>query len=154
MLLSLWQQLSRFPLGRCLFNYGLRWKVPYTGTIKPEVLEMSEGFVRVRMKDRWRVRNHLNSIHAIALMNLGEAASGMAVLSALPKEARSIITHLEIDYLKKARGTLTATSEFSKKITSITENINFEVEAVIRNSENEDVAKVKARWLVGPSKKV
>ena len=153
MLLALWQKLSRFPLGKCIFNASLRWKVPYTGSICPEVLEMREGFVRVQMKDRRRVRNHLHSIHAIAMMNLGEASSGMAVLTALPENARAIITHLEIDYFKKARGTLVATADFKERFTQITENKDFEVEASIKDSVNDEVAKVKARWRVGPNKR-
>lgn len=152
MLLNVWKKLSSLPLGQCLFNIGLRFKVPYTGTIKPRVLEMSEGFVRIQMRDRWKVRNHLDSIHAIALMNLGEAASGMAVLSALPENARAIITHLEIDFFKKARGSLEASAHFKEKIQGIAENRPFEVQAEIKNAASEVVAKVKARWLIGPKK--
>jgi len=152
-ILSLWKTLHQYPLGRFIFNMGLRFKVPYTATIRPWVVEMSEGFVRVQMKDRRRVRNHLQSIHAIALMNLGEASTGLAVLSALPENTRAIITHLEIDFLKKARGKLEASARYAEKVQGLTENRTTEVEAQIRNENNEVVARVKARWMIGPKVK-
>jgi len=116
------------------------------------VIEALEpGRAVVTMKDRRRVRNHLHSIHAVALMNMGEAASGLAVVSRIPANARAIITHLEIDFLKKARGTLTAVGEFKENLPSPLVKTSFEVQAIITNAAGEAVAKVTAHWLVdGP----
>ena len=139
-------------MGKCLFNLAIRWIVPYTGTIHPRILELTPGKAKVQMKDRRKVRNHLQSIHAVALMNLGEACSGLAVMSAIPDSARAILTHLEIDFLKKARGTLTANASFLENISQLTQSKKFEVEAFIENHSHELVAKVKAHWLVGPKK--
>ena len=41
-------------------------------------------------------------------MNLGEVATGLAMVAAMPDGARGIITHLGMDYLKKARGPIIA----------------------------------------------
>ena len=150
MLLKPWLRLSGKPFGKMIFNWMIKKKVPYTGTISPEILEMSAGFVRARMRDRPIVRNHLNSIHAVALMNLGEMSSGLAVTSGIPDRTRPIITRLEIDYLKKARGDLVSTSTFKPGTTDFSQNRTFEVVAEIQNSKLETVARVKAFWLVGP----
>lgn len=153
-LLKLWNQLSPLPLGRSIFSIILGLKVPYTASICPRVRSLSAGKAVIQMRDRRKVRNHLNSIHAIALINLGEVASGLAVLTFLPPETKAIVTRLEIDYLKKARGTLTATSDFSAQMGGKTLEVKdkqaFEAIAEIRDSAEDIVARVKAQWLVSP----
>lgn len=143
---SLWHRLSPLPGGRKLFSRAIGTVAPYSGTVGAEVMSLEEGRARVRLEDRRAVRNHLGSIHAIALMNLGELATGLATMSALPEGSRSILTGLSMDYLKKARGTLHATAE----VTLPGERGRQEMEVVgeIRNAADEVVAVARARWLV------
>lgn len=145
---TLWDRLRGRPGGRRLFGFLLGRLAPYTGTIRPRVLELRPGYARVEMRDRKGVRNHLSSVHAVALMNLAEVSSGLALMYGLPADARAILTGLRIEYLKKARGTLTAEAELEVPRTS--ERQEYEFESVIRDAAGDVVALAQARWLVGP----
>lgn len=148
-MLALWERLSRKPGGKTLFSVLLGRKARYTGSISPRVLELRAGYARVAMRDRPRLRNHLHSIHAIALANLGEVASGLAMVCSLPeRSARGIVTEFAIEYVKKARGDLVA--ECSCGVPDWSVQHAEVVEAIIRDAEGDVVARVHATWLVGP----
>jgi len=143
-----WRTLRRVPGGRQAFSKMVGKMAPYTGTIGAEVVELDKGYAKVRMKDRRKVRNHLKSIHAIALMNIAEVASGLAFTYSLPPMTRAILTGLSIEYLKKARGTLTA--ECYCDVPETNDRQECEIEVITRDESGEIVTRASARWLVGP----
>ena len=144
----LWQRLRRLPGGTWLFSRLLGWVVPYTGTIGANVKILEPGFARIEMRDRRQVRNHLHSVHALALANLGEVTSGLAMLGTLPADTRGIPTKLTIEFYKKARGRLIAECHCSPP--TISEDTDFEVHADIRNSDGDVVARTTVNWRLGP----
>lgn len=146
---ALWDRLSPLPGGRRTFSFLVGRMAPYTGTITPRVEQLEPGFARVAMRDRRGVRNHLHSVHAVALANLAEFASGLALTYALPDDARAILTGLSLEYLKKARGTLTA--EARVEVPRSNEERVYELESVIRDEAGDLVARARASWLIGPS---
>ena len=147
-----WKRLSRVPFGRTLFSILIGRMAPYTGTVGARVQELSPGYSRWTLRDRRKVRNHLNSIHAVALVNLAEVASGTAMLTALPPGTRGIVTGLSITYLKKARGTLTAECRCS--VPSVIGPTNYEVHTDIRDESGDTVAKGIVTWLLKRSEEV
>jgi len=143
---SVWSVLKSMPGGGVMMGRIIGQLAPYTGTIRPEILALEPGLARVRMNDSRRVRNHLNSVHAIALMNLGEVATGTAMLVSAPEGARAIIVHLGMDYLKKARGPITA--ECTCAIPTSLERKEYDVTADLKNADGVVIARAHARWLV------
>ena len=149
-LLTLWKKLAGLPGGKSLFSFLVGWVVPYSGTVRPEILEIKPGYSKILMKDRKSIRNHLNSIHAVALMNFGELTSGLAFNAGLPENARGIVTHLSIDFFKKARGVLIAECQCKPPSTNAEQEMD--VYVPISNAAGEEVARVAARWKIGPKK--
>ncbi len=147
----MWALLKNVPSGGKMMGRLLGRMAPYTGTIRPEIVELSEGHAVLRMRDRKAVRNHLRSVHAIALMNLGEATTGAAMLFGLPDGMRGIPTRLSMDYLKKARGTLTA--ECNCEVPQSAEKRELQITADIKDKSGTVVARAHATWQVGPDTK-
>lgn len=137
--------LKRLPGGRWLFSRLVGWYVPYAGTLKADVLEMAEGSAVVTMPDRRAVRNHLHSIHALALANLGELTANLALLTLCPPRGRFIVTRLEVDYLKKARGELTCTCDVPSDLPWETIE-STAATAYLRNAEGDTVTRVTVYW--------
>jgi acyl-coenzyme A thioesterase PaaI-like protein len=144
----MWDRLSPLPGGKKLFSRAIGMAAPYTGPIRAEVVTLKKGFAEVTMADRPSVRNHLACVHAVALVNLAEVTGNVALAYSLPDEARFIVAGLSIEYLKKARGTLHASSECPVPETA--DRVEYEVPVHIWNAAGEEVARATLRTLVGP----
>lgn len=148
-LLPLWERLQRLPAGTRLFSRALGFMAPYSGTITPRVQELAPGRAVVFIRDRRRVRNHLHSVHAAAIMNLAELTGSLAVLAALPAGARMIVTGFEVEFTKKARGRLTATATCG--VPASAERQEHPVSVSLTDPAGDEVARAGLRVLVGPA---
>ena len=116
------------------------------GSIDPHVEEMRAGYSRVSLEDRRAVRNHLRSVHAIALVNLAELAANLALIGGLPPGGRMIITGISIDYLKKARGRITA--ECQVEVPQTLERHEYPIPVSLRDPNGVEVARATVRSLI------
>lgn len=149
-LLSLWRRLSPLPGGKWLFALLFGRTVPYSGSVGPRIETLEPGLARVSIPDRRSNRQHLGSVHAIALMNVAEMASGLAMLAALRPGYRGIVTKIEIEYLKKARGRITAEAKAELPDLSVTADHLFISEC--RDAAGDVVARAGVTWRLGPVK--
>ena len=113
--------------------------------------KLEPGLSVVALRDRRSVRNHLRSVHAIALTNLGELFSGLAMLTVLPAGTRGIVVALEVEFHKKARGLLIAEGKaVAPAVESLAAgDVESIATAVIRDVERDTVAEVRIRWRIG-----
>ena len=145
---AMWRRLAPLPGGKTLFSLLLGRITPYSGSIGARVEELAPGFCRVALRDRRRVRNHLASVHAMALANLAELTSGLAVLAGLAPGVQGIVTGFSISYQKKARGRLSAECRVSGL--EVTAEREQEAAVTVTDATGDVVARATARWRLRP----
>lgn len=148
-LLANWQRLAPLPFGKRLFSWAVGRTAPYTGTVGGVYTDVRPGYARVLLHDRRAVRNHLASVHAVALVNLAEMTSGVALLTALPPGVRGIVTGLSIEYRKKARGRLVCETHADAPA-AVTESLTHDVHAIITDAAGDVVAECTVHWRLSP----
>jgi hypothetical protein len=68
----------------------------------------------------------------------------------LADDARFIVAGLSMDYLKKARGTLTATCDVD--VPASNERREIQVSVIVRDAGGDEVARGTLRTLIGPKR--
>lgn len=145
-----WDRLSKVPGGAALFSVLVGRAARYTGTIGARVQELERGRSRVTMADRPLVRNHLRSVHAIALANLAELTGNLALAYALPDDARFIVAGMDLTYTKKARGTIEGRCVCP--IPESSERREILVPVTLHDASGDVVVRATLRTLIGPKK--
>lgn len=144
-LLRAWRLCRVVPGGGWIFGRLVGWVAPYSGSVRPRVSRLKPGRARVWFPERRRVRNHLDSVHAVALINLGELATGLATLTALPRDVRGIVVELGCRYEKKGRGRMTAECR-SRPPEVGREPVEHEARADILDADGDVAARVTSTW--------
>ena len=144
-----WQRAKGSNFGRWIFSRAIGRFAPYTGTIGARIEELEPGRSLVAMRDRKSIRNHLNSIHAVALTNLVELTGSLSIIASLPADTRMIPIRLEIDFVKKGRGLMTA--EATCVIPSSNEKAELPASVVIRDQSQEEIARGRVTVVIGPT---
>jgi len=136
--------------------------VPFAGHTGIEVLEVGPGLGIAQLRDSPQVRNHIGSVHAGAIMTLGETASGVAMLGAFADQLASIrplTSDVTVNYLKIARGTLTVdartdvSAEELRRTLSAEGRAIFSVAVNILDGRQIAVARLVAKWSVTSGKR-
>jgi acyl-coenzyme A thioesterase PaaI-like protein len=122
--------------------------VPYSGSVGPRIRVLEPGHAVVEISGRRSNRNHLGSVHAIALVNLAEITSGLAMMAGLPPTVRGIVTNLSMTYHKKARGTIRGVAHVT--VPTVSADLDFDVRAECFDADGTLVATGNVRWRLGP----
>jgi acyl-coenzyme A thioesterase PaaI-like protein len=81
---------------------------PYFSTINPLISELRQGAATVQVPFCREITNHLGTVHAIAMCNAAELAAGMMTNVSIPNGARWIPKGMSVEYLAKAKSSVTA----------------------------------------------
>ena len=145
---DLWDRMSPMPGGARVFSKLVGRMAPYTGTIRAHIVQLERGHGRVQMKDRPGLRNHLRSVHAVALANLVELTGNVVLAYSMPDDARFIVAGMELDYVKKSRGTIEGRCDCPVPETN--ERKEYRVPVTLHDATGDVVVRGWLRTLVGP----
>jgi acyl-coenzyme A thioesterase PaaI-like protein len=145
---DVWNRLERIPGGKLFYSRMVGRLAPYTGTMGASVQELRDGYSRVTLADRRAVRNHLSCIHAVALANLVELTGNLALGYSLPDDARFIVAGMGLDYIKKARGTITGECQVPPITSSAKQE--YQIKVTLKDESGDVVVEGTLRTLVGP----
>ena len=82
--------------------------VPYVGTSGLLYEEITSERVIVSIKNRHKVQNHINNVHAAAMALLAETATGFVVGINLPDDKLPLIKSLKVDFYNRTQGDMRA----------------------------------------------
>jgi acyl-coenzyme A thioesterase PaaI-like protein len=110
--LTLWRKTQGIPVvGPWAFSFAFGQKAPYFATIRPRFTVLEPNHAELVIPKRRRVKNHIGTVHAIALCNGLEAAMGALAEATIPKDKRWIPKGMEVTYTAKATSDITCVAE-------------------------------------------
>jgi acyl-coenzyme A thioesterase PaaI-like protein len=112
-IIDMFNKLKGLPGGTLLFTRAVCLKAPYFSSIHPLIEDVRPSYVRVKLRKRRSVENHLKTVHAIAMCNMAELAGGLMTDVSVPKGSRWIPSGMTVKYLKKAKTDLIAVADGS-----------------------------------------
>ncbi len=139
-------------LGARIFEVFAGFYVPHASRMGFRIKSLSATAIEVTMPDRRGNRNHLSSLHAMALAHLGEYTSGLLLLYAVaPLGYRTILRKFSIEYLAKARGRITGRASIKLPKGSLDKkDISLKVELI--DEAGTVVARATPVWRVGKTR--
>ena len=148
--LALYRRLAGKPMGRWLFSRLVCFKAPYFGSIRPRIAQLEPGCCKATLRDRRAVRNHIGTVHAIAMCNLAELAGGLMVDASLPPSMRWIPKGMAVEYLRKAHGTLEATATPEIPVAVADSGYELPVAVAVRDTSDEIVFRARITMWLAP----
>jgi uncharacterized protein (TIGR00369 family) len=149
--LAAWRRLETKPFGKALFSRFVCFKAPYFATISPRFEELRPNYVRVSMRKRRGVTNHIGTVHAIAMCNLAELAAGTMTEVSIPGSMRWLPKGMQVDYVKKSTGGVQATATLPEVAEGPARDVPATVE--IKDDAGELVCRATITMWISPRKK-
>lgn len=147
---ALHRRLSAWPAGQWLFSRLVCARAPYFRTIAPRITRLEPGLCEGDFRDRRAVRNHIGTVHAIALCNLAELVTGLMVDASTPAGMRWIPKGMQVAYLKKARGRIHARAWLETPLHVATTGYEVGVPVELRNRAGETVCRATITCWISP----
>ncbi|BFI96946.1 MAG: hotdog fold domain-containing protein [Rhodanobacter sp.] len=148
--LKLWNRLAGTSAGRWLYGRLICLKAPYFATIAPRFVALEPGRCEIALRDRRRVRNHIGTVHAIALCNLAELCAGMMTDATIPDGMRWIPKGMSVEYLAKAKGHMHARAVPERAANASADGYAWPVQVDVRDGRGTAVFRARIDMWLSP----
>jgi acyl-coenzyme A thioesterase PaaI-like protein len=117
-------KVNQYPgwLSSFLMTQVFRYKVKLAGTTGIEVLYTDGKTATYRQKNRRKAQNHIGSVHAAAMALLAESCTGFIVGINLPGDKLPLIKRMDLHYVKRATGDMTAVASLTDEQIALMQN--------------------------------
>jgi acyl-coenzyme A thioesterase PaaI-like protein len=132
-----------------LISFAIGKIVPFFSTAGLKVIELEKKHVKLKIKNKKKVQNHMKSVHASAIGLLAEATSGILVAVNLPSNAKYSTLSTQAVYNSKAFGDLEAECSFSEQdIKEIESKVkgSIKIPVVVIDSKGNKPAEFVVEW--------
>lgn len=153
-----WDLTSRLPYALRVraftFAFGSQIKFFNTAGLRFESVEAGRMVVKIR--NQKKVQNHIKGVHAAAMALLAESATGAVFGFSLPGNKLPLVKHMDVDYVRRAKGDLTAVATLSREDLARMEKDDkgeVEVQIVVTDEDGEEPIKARFVWAWIPVKK-
>lgn len=130
--------------------------VPFVGTSRLSIRQMTPERVVVRVSNRRRNRNHIGQVHAAAMALAAETATGFVVGMNAPDSSLILIKTMKVDFKKRSKGDLVAEatlSEEERRAIGETEKGELSVRVRVTDETGEEPIRCEMIWAWIPRKR-
>jgi acyl-coenzyme A thioesterase PaaI-like protein len=136
------------PLARTARTALLRRFVPFVGTARLDIVELSSERCVVVVRNRPRVRNHIGTLHAAAVTLVAESASGLVVGLNVPDDRAPVMKSLRVEFKKRTKGGVRAEATLTgEQIEAIRSTERGEVDVAVKITDDAGVEAIEATMI-------
>lgn len=129
-------------------NWVLRRAVPFTGTAALRYEQLTADRVVVSIVNQRRVQNHIEGVHAAAMVLLAETATGMAVGMHVRDDCLPLAKTIHVDFKRRAQGNLRAVARVSQAQRDLMQkNDKGEVSVLVEVTDESGAAPIQCEYL-------
>ncbi len=129
--------------------------IPFAGTAGCRVETLTNNECVVKIKKRRKVGNHIGTLHAAAMALAAESATGFVTAMNIPDSRVLVIRNMNLTYLKRTKGDLTATATLSdadQERLKTEEKGDISVPVLIKDSEGTESVTAEMIWAWTPKR--
>ena len=130
--------------------------VPFVGTARLSIEEMTEERVTVSVRNRRPNRNHIGQVHAAAMALVAETATGFVVGMNVPDSRMLLIKSMKVDFKKRSQGDMRAVATLTESQQSdilTLEKGEVLVEVHVTDERHEEPIRCEMTWAWIPKKR-